>query len=337
MKISYVGSLSSNDPMYGYLKTDIAPQLGFYFDLPHFRVYQFAYSQDVYLYEEKNSGFKVVGKFSPDRYGLLNGAARYKAETEYRNLIFLRNLGFDRFPSYVVRPLGFNPAINNLQVLEYLEGQLLEDVIGGAIREGRRSRLYKRLSVLAYFLARMHNCTANDRNVGFHDGCDYMGQLINSLRKRLHLGQEHADELYYLREVWRAREIMWTDRAVIVHGDITPSNIMFGRDGAVLCIDLERMKWADRVFDLGRLGGELKHSFFLTLQDPHAAEPFIGHFLWEYSGHFPDREKTFASITRRFPFYLALNLLRIARNSWIDWDYRWRLVREAKKILKAAP
>ena len=70
--------------------------------------------------------------------------------------------------------------------------------------------------------------------------------------------------------------------------------------------------------------------------DRHRAEPFIGHFLWEYSCHFPDRRDTFASITARAPYYMALNLLRIARNDYIDQDYGGSLVRRAKKLLRAA-
>jgi hypothetical protein len=34
---------------------------------------------------------------------------------------------------------------------------------------------------------------------------------------------------------------------------------------------------------------------------------------------------------------MGITLLRIARNSWIDWTYRWRLVREAHAILRACP
>ena len=68
----------------------------------------------------------------------------------------------------------------------------------------------------------------------------------------------------------------------------------------------------------------------------HRAEPFIGHFLWEYSRHLPDRERMFESITGRVPFYMALNLLRIARNDYISQDYSRRLVSRAKKLLRVA-
>ena len=65
------------------------------------------------------------------------------------------------------------------------------------------------------------------------------------------------------------------------------------------------------------------------------AEPFIGHFFWEYSCHYPDRERTFESVTARAPYYMGLNLLRIARNDYIGQDYCSRLVTQAKELLRA--
>jgi len=88
------------------------------------------------------------------------------------------------------------------------------------------------------------------------------------------------------------------------------------------------------VLDLGRVAGELQHYFLRHAGDRWLAEPFIGHFLWEYACHFPDRDVSFASITRRIPFYAGLTLLRIARNMWIDDDYSRLLLNEAKKMLR---
>ena len=96
------------------------------------------------------------------------------------------------------------------------------------------------------------------------------------------------------------------------------------------------MKRGSRMFDVGRVAGQLQHAFMRDAGDRHRAEPFIGHFLWEYSGHFPDRRSTFESITARLPYYMALNLLRIARNDYIDQDSGGRLVRQAKRLLQAA-
>ena len=129
---------------------------------------------------------------------------------------------------------------------------------------------------------------------------------------------------------------MWQDRQVWLHGDATPANFLFGPGMDVAAIDLERMKRGDRVFDVGRVAGELQHSFMRDSGVRRRAEPFIGHFLWEYSGHFPVREQTFESVTARAPYYMALNLLRIARNGYIDQDYGRRLVTRAKRMLRAA-
>jgi hypothetical protein len=89
------------------------------------------------------------------------------------------------------------------------------------------------------------------------------------------------------------------------------------------------------MFDVGRVAGELQHAFMEGSGDRHRAEPFIGHFLWEYSCHFPDRERTFESITRRAPYYMAMNLLRIARNGYISRRHGGRLVHQAKILLRA--
>jgi len=67
----------------------------------------------------------------------------------------------------------------------------------------------------------------------------------------------------------------------------------------VAAIDPERMKRGDRMFDVGRVAGELQHAFMRDAADRHRAEAFIRHFFWEYSRHFPDHLATFASVTAR--------------------------------------
>lgn len=333
---SYLGYVDTHDPLYGYLRDHIFPQLGV--GVPHgaaFRVFQYACSRHVYLYEEKHSGARVVGKF----YASLSGSDQYrqKGEVEFHNLVYLRGLGFDKPPHYMVKPLGFNPAIGNVLLMEFLEGDSLGTLITGAMHLGRHERLYRKLAALGHFLATLHNRTAGDYGVNFDHSHAYMNRLMTSLVDKRGMGRDHSDELYHLGEAWRNRACMWEDRGVVVHGDATPSNVLFGRGRTVLGIDLERMQWADRAFDLGRLCGELAHFFYQGKGTPEAAEPFIGHFLWEYSGHFPEHMAAFQAITRRIPFYMGITLLRIARNSWIEQDYRWRLVQQAKKILRALP
>ena len=331
----YLGHLDHHDPLHGYLREHIVPQLGVERWDMEFRVFQSACSRNVYLYEEKHSNARLVGKFHSPQSN--SGQHPKTGEVEFSNLVYLRGLGLDVPPHYVVKPLGFNPVIGNVLIMEFLDGDSLATVINEAMHLGKCERLYRKLTSLAYFLATMHNRTLGDGMVSFDHSHAYMGRLIGSLIAKLTIGRDDSGELYHLREAWRNLGMMWEDRSVLVHGDATPSNFLFGKGHTVMAIDLERMQWADRVFDLGRLCGELAHFFHQGKGDRGAAEPFIGHFLWEYCCHFPDRMGAFAAITRRIPFYMGITLLRIARNSWIDRAYRWRLVQEAKKILRALP
>src|ERR1019366_3746823 len=123
-------------------------------------------------------------------------------------------------------------------------------------------------------------------------------------------------------DLWREKPRMWEDRQGFVHGDATPSNFLFGDGLSVIAIDLERMRRADRVFDLGRIARELQHLYLQRTGNKYPPEPFISPFLWEYACHFPDRSRAFQSITGRIPFQMALTLLRIARNSWVDEPHR---------------
>jgi hypothetical protein len=192
------------------------------------------------------------------------------------------------------------------------------------------------LKALAYFLATQHNRTANGAGVDFDLDCRYLAALVGGLQNGGRIGQWDVDELLWLGELWRERPKMWQDQQVWLHGDATPANFLFGHGMDVAAIDLERMKRGDRMFDIGRVAGELQHAFMHATGDKYRAEPFIGHFLWEYSHHFPDRQGTFESITARTPYYMGLNLLRVARNDYIGPDYRGKLIGQAKKLLRAS-
>lgn len=331
-----LGSLSAGDPLYQYLKYEIQPQLGGFLDRPKYRVSRLNGSNDVYLYEEAKSGRAVIGKFFLSKREPDPAAALRRLEREYNNLAMMHNLGFDGSgPHYIARPLGRNADLNRLLVIEYCRGELMSGVLARAIRTRDDRLIYAKLTALAWFLARFHNNTAvPEWRVDFSGSCAYMDSLIERLRFLNEIDGAGADELYWLRDRWREQPKMWEDCQVFAHGDATPDNFLFGDGQSVISFDLERLRRADRVFDTGRIAGELMHTFLLATGNKYAAEPFIGHFLWEYACHFPDRERTFHETTRRVPFYQGITLLRIARNSWLEWDYRLRLIHEAKLCLR---
>jgi aminoglycoside phosphotransferase (APT) family kinase protein len=333
MKPEYLGRVSHSDPAYGYFKNEIQPRIREIRD-PDYRVFKMNGSNDVYLYEERSCGARFIGKFflsarQPDQ----NTALR-RLEREFRNLTMLRSIGFDAGPHYIARPLGKNPALNGLLVIEYCSGELLSDIINRSIQNNSPETLFQRLTGLAYFLSAFHNKTAGDGTVNFDEACDYQNSLIWKLRETGVLSPGGADYFHRLRERWRALPFMREDRQVLVHGDATPDNFLFGGGISVMSYDLERLRRADRIYDVGRMAAELAHFFMLNTGDRRRAEPFIGHFLWEYACHFPDRERAFESVAKRIPYYMGINLLRIARNGWLEWDYRRRLTHEAGQCLE---
>ena len=332
MPKDYLGHLSSHDPLHPYLVHDVLPQIGIRNSAAEFRVFSMKHNK-VYLYEERHSRAQVVGKFFVS--GRNHAAeAMQRMRQEFDNLQLLRSYGLAGYPHHVVRPLGANACLNSILVEEYATGVPLSAFVNEAIHQGQRQPLFEKLTALAYFLATLHNRTANGQGVDFHQDCAYLDRLVRKLQTKQVIGAWDADELFWLRDRWREKPRMWEDRQVLVHGDATPSNLLFGRGLGVIAIDLERMKRADRVFDLGRIAGELQHYFLQATGHRHGAEPFIGHFLWEYACHFPNRDRAFRSITGRLPFQMALTFLRIARNSWVSALQRGRLVEEAKIILR---
>jgi aminoglycoside phosphotransferase (APT) family kinase protein len=332
--MNYLGHLSQSDPLFGYLSTEILPQLGIKGTRSDFRVFKIWASNQVYLYEDRFSQARIIAKFFGSISDRSAQAAHGRMEREFNNLNHLRSLGFAGYPHYIARPLGCNGGLNFLLAEEYCYGTPLTDFIMKAIREDGRDNLFQKLTALAYFLATLHNETATGDRVDFSRDCVYFDRVVDQLEKRQHIPRNEAQELCRLKDRWRKKGFMWEDNQVLVHGDVTPPNILFGDDLWVIGIDLERMKLDDRVFDVGRVAAEVKHFFMQYTGNKWLAEPFIGHFLWEYSCRFPNRDAAFASITRRVPFHMGISLLRIARNPWINNGYRRQLIDEAKNTLR---
>ena len=155
---------------------------------------------------------------------------------------------------------------------------------------------------------------------------------MDKLQRQGLITSEHVNEHLRLRDRWLGRPGMLAEAAT-VHGDATPTNFLFPSRDDVVAIDLERMKDADRVFDVGMVCGEIKHAFLWRTGRLDASERFIRVFLRRYARHFPSPDGAFREITHRVPFYMGLTELRIARNTWLDWAYRRRLVWEGHECL----
>jgi hypothetical protein len=332
----YVGYVRGSDPLHRFLSEIVCDRMRVGVPNPAFRAFRLSGSNEVYAYEEKFSQARMICKFYGPKFGWDRDKAASTAYQEYEGLKTLRGYNLVGSPHHVIRPLGFSRDINCVIALEYYAGEEFSQAIGRSIYHRDDAHLFWRLKALAYFLATQHNRTANGNGVDFDSDCRYLDVLVGRLRHDGRIGDWDVDEFGWLRDRWRERPKMWQDQQVWLHGDATPANFLFGHGLDVAAIDLERMKRGDRLFDVGRVAGELQHAFMIATGDRRRAEPFIGHFLWEYSCHFPDRQRTFDSITARAPYYMGLNLLRIARNHYISRHYSGKLVAQAKELLRAA-
>jgi aminoglycoside phosphotransferase (APT) family kinase protein len=335
MNKTYVGRLDKDDPVLSFLHHELQKEIAGATDTSSYRVFKLNGTNDVYLYEDRTTGKKVIGKFFRTSTQHDGTKAHSRLRHEFDSLCRMRDTGMTGSPHNVVKPLGVNHSLNDLLITECVEGKLLSEIILDAIRTGDSDELYAKLTALAYFLSQFHNRTAIDVRVDFDQDCNYMDTLIARLIAIRAIRKSEAGDWYVLRDHWRNQPRMWQDQQVYVHGDATPENFIFGCGLDVMTFDLERCKRADRVFDTGRIAGELKHFFMRTTGDRHAGEEFIGHFLWEYACHFPDRHSAFAAITSRTPFYMGLTLMRIARNSWVEPGHRHLLLSEAKACLRS--
>ncbi len=319
----YLGHLPASDPVYGYLHDRLFPRKFGFRPRRGFRV--FALAPNVYIYADRRHDRRVLGKYFTHPHA---------ARAEYETLKRLEAAGFCHGRHRVVRPLGKNFEFANVIFEDFVDGEPMYRIWERFAATGDSSGLMHSLSDLAYFLSRLHNHTATSARVDFYAEFPYFDKIIARLWRRGRIRQEQIDTLYAARGRWAEDPLMHSDNTVRLHGDATPANFILTSEHHLIAVDLERSRYADRVYDLGIVAAELKHCAMLHLGHGGHAEPRIGHFLWEYSRHFPDHHDAFHAITQRLPFYMAIGLLRIARNSYLDHGYARALVHEAVQCMR---
>jgi len=327
MNTLYLGKLEYADPLYEILLSQVCPQL----KDPIFHVHRMP-SLEVYKYTEEKTRMAVIGKFfklddpKPEKISRIKG--------EYENLQKIRAYGFDTYPNYVVRPIGKEERIGLALLEEYIHGKDLDYYLRKAIYDRDDASLKERLSALASFLYALHERTDSEEDIELVPINAYYEKVLKKLCKQEIISSLDRRGFLKLIDKWLTKALLRKGKKVIVHGDASPTNFIFAQKRYVVAIDLERMRNADPVFDIGMVCGEIKHAYFWRTGNPYEAEPFIRHFFESYSSHFIDDDKAFREITMRNPFYMAMTELRIARNEYLDLNYRKRLAQEARKCLE---
>src|SRR4029453_7094042 len=120
---TYVGYVAGHDPLHDFLSGILRDHLQVHQARPAYRVYRLSGSNEVYPYEEKRSGAKIICKFYGTRFAGDRAKANSMARQEYEGLRTLRGYDLVGSPHHVIRPFGVDSDINGVLAVEYYSGE----------------------------------------------------------------------------------------------------------------------------------------------------------------------------------------------------------------------
>lgn len=287
-------------------------------------------SRQVWRFTFLEEEYAVVGKFFsayPPRTRLDWGLAR-----EYHAYLRAPALGLTNGRRAIPRLLGRRPEWGLGLLLEAVPGPDLDHFLGQACHQGAGEPLHRALASLAELLAFWHRRPVPESPEPPQAALAYLEKLKLQLGESGLLTAEDHQTLAEEALAWRPRLQSWPEHQVLVHGDATPTNFLFP-GGRALALDLERLRPADRLWDLSWVAGELKHAWGWRTQNLEGAEGAIRGFFRAYLAALPRANGAAERLYALNPFYMAMAELRIARNAYLPWDYRRELVAEARRCL----
>jgi hypothetical protein len=270
-------------------------------------------SHTVCRFDFEGETYAVVGKFFAEPTGtLMEYNAADAMENEYR---ILRRVS--RFIP-TSRPLARRRDFSCVLLSEFVKGRPL----AGRLDDGR---LYDHLTGVA----RLHRCLHEHTVGGYRKEREFA--TFHRVLDQAGLDREHREECDRLLGRWWDHPLLDRASGCMIHRDATPANYLVRR-GRVIALDFESA-WSDAhpVHDAGIFCAELKHYFAVRKQSGRMAEPYIGHYLWQYSRD----EDDFREVCTVLPFFMALGYLRMVRIAGDNGRKRDRLIREAVRCLRS--
>ncbi len=137
------------------------------------------------------------------------------------------------------------------------------------------------------------------------------------------------------RAAWAAAPRAGAPCRSLVHGDVTPVNVVFGPAPEVVALDLERLREDDPAADLGMVAGELYHAFLRGTGAAAGAAPLVEAMLAAYGRAAGLDAAASEALAERARPYIGSTMLRICRNDWLDGAYRRALSEEAEPWIAA--
>lgn len=267
-------------------------------------------SHTVCRYKFIGENYSVVGKFYaepknwPKKY---NPIQSMQQEFDLlRNLVNIIN---------VPRPIAAKSDFNCVLLTEHIRGKTFFKYMKN------EKDLYDRLNTIACALRKLHESTKSDYRK--QDEFSHFHKLLDQLNLEKKLRREFNE----LLGNWWYSTIIDQPHGCRIHNDPNPYNLIFNNNELTMLDFESSWEHANFVHDLGVVSAELKHYFARHKGNELKAEPYIGHFLWQYCRG----EDEFNRVTRALPFFMSLGLLRMARLT-SDSSY---IFKEARACLRS--
>jgi len=330
------GILAQESPLYTLLAEEVfGGAFGLRLRRPQFEERPLDARGLVYGYRERTTGIRVVAKFCARKLPM-RGDAPYAAgglmEREFGNLQRVRALGLDRYPFRAVRPLAASSGIEDVLVVEHAPGLALAAYLDETPRGASTAVAQTAIVRVATFLAALHGRSRVEIPAVDGPPLAYLERVTGHLLSLEVISEEQRGRLATLGREWASSGLLRTGDRVLIHGDANPTHFWLSDDGAVTMIDAERVAVGDRAADLGYLAGDLKSLFWRIMGDQFAGEPYVRYLYAAYAALCP--EVDFEELTLRGQFFMACAELRIARNEWLDVEFRRSLATHAEECLR---
>jgi len=316
--------LPPNHPLARVLLSHLGTDSGQCFNVERLRA-----SRPVFRFFLPGDGLGLVGKFFVDQVPA--SPQDRSLAREYQN--YQGNPGQELAAAGLIpRLVGQAPGVRLGLLLEGLPGPNLDFYLAEAAQDRGLERCLRRLVRLAELLAFFHTRPLPRQPVSPESVLAYFHKLRNQLQVMGLLSSEEVEVLAAESRAWEDWFAAYNDVQVLIHGDATPTNFLFP-DGRVVAVDLERLRAGDRLFDLSWVAGELRHAWGWRGREFCNSEAAIQTFLRAYLEAISADDSLARRILALNPHYMALAELRIARNSYLSWEYRRALVAEARRCL----
>ncbi len=294
-----------------------------------FRMERLRASRPVFRFFLDEDGAALVGKFFRDQVPA-TPLDRSLAQ-EYHHYLEAESLGLAA-AGLIPRLLGRAPEVRLWLLLEGLPGPDLDHFLGEAVHRGDMQTCLEKVSGLAALLAFFHSRPAPPEPAAFEPVFAYFQKVQVQLASLGLLSPAEKEGFSAAGRRWAERWAEFPDWQVLLHGDATPTNFLFP-NGRVAAVDLERLRFGDRLFDLSWVAGEIRHAWGWRGRKFADSEPVIQAFFKAYLQALPGGDRLETRIYALNPLYMALAEMRIARNSYLPWKYRRALVAEACRCL----